>query len=151
MGPPIKKWNRDLEIEEKRNLPDWSQTHGQFSGFGQSGFGHGLYAPNNPKRQTTVPVTDRLLREPAGSENDRLKEIVRVFKKVIRHIRTTPTILETTIFEHKTQQMFEQLRRWRTFITKNPTGYNCRNLVIPGDELNHGHKLRAGGSRDNSS
>jgi hypothetical protein len=51
--------------------------------------GHRLYAPNNPRRQTTVPTTDRLLREPAESKNDRLKEIVR-------------------IFEHKSHQAFEQ-------------------------------------------
>jgi hypothetical protein len=95
MGPPLEEWDRDLEIEENRKLPDWSQTHEQFNGVGQSGFGHRLYAPHNPRRQTTVPTTDRLLREPAESKNDRLKEIVR-------------------IFEHKSHQAFEQQRRfWR--------------------------------------
>jgi hypothetical protein len=90
MGPPLEEWDRDLELEEKRTLPGWCQTHEQFNRIG-----HRQYAPNNPRRQTTVPTTNRLLRGPAGSENDRLREIAR-------------------IFEHKSHQAFEQQRRfWR--------------------------------------
>jgi hypothetical protein len=91
MGPPLEEWDRDRELAEKRNIPGWSQTHEQFNRID-----HRQHAPNNPRRQTTVPTTSRLLREPAGSENDRLKVIAR-------------------IFEHKSHQAFEQQRRfWRS-------------------------------------